>query len=91
LDTKRIIETYRCVMPNASAPDIFVAISSITMMGWEISSPSLMRRCSAHSRVILPVMLWMHCSNSFGVAHLAVDAQHECLNHAVADQIIELA
>ena len=32
-DTKKIIETYRRAMPNASAPDIFVAISSITMMG----------------------------------------------------------
>ncbi len=32
-DTKRIIETYRKTMPNAAAPDIFVAISSITMMG----------------------------------------------------------
>jgi para-nitrobenzyl esterase len=31
--TKQIIETYRRTMPNASAPDIFVAISSITMMG----------------------------------------------------------
>jgi para-nitrobenzyl esterase len=32
-DTARIIETYRKARPNASAPDIFVAISSITMMG----------------------------------------------------------
>ncbi len=32
-DTKQIIDTYRRAMPNASAPDIFVAISSITMMG----------------------------------------------------------
>jgi para-nitrobenzyl esterase len=32
-DTKHIVETYRRAMPNASAPDIFVAISSITMMG----------------------------------------------------------
>jgi para-nitrobenzyl esterase len=32
-DTKRIIETYRKARPNATAPDIFVAISSITMMG----------------------------------------------------------
>jgi len=33
LDTKQIIDTYHKAMPNASAPDIFVAISSITMMG----------------------------------------------------------
>jgi len=32
-DTEQIVETYRRAMPNASAPDIFVAISSITMMG----------------------------------------------------------
>lgn len=32
-DTKTIIETYRKSRPNASAPDIFVAISSVTMMG----------------------------------------------------------
>lgn len=32
-DTKQIIDTYRSAMPNASAPDIFVAISSITMTG----------------------------------------------------------
>ncbi len=32
-DTKKIIETYRKSRPNASAPDIFIAISSITMMG----------------------------------------------------------
>ena len=32
-DTKRIIETYRKALPDASAPEIFVAISSITMMG----------------------------------------------------------
>lgn len=32
-DAKQIIETYRKTMPNASAPEIFVAISSITMMG----------------------------------------------------------
>jgi para-nitrobenzyl esterase len=32
-DTKQILETYYNTMPNASAPDIFVAISSITMMG----------------------------------------------------------
>lgn len=32
-DTKQIIDTYRKANPNASAPDIFVAISSITMMG----------------------------------------------------------
>ncbi|SHH48763.1 para-nitrobenzyl esterase [Chryseolinea serpens] len=32
-DAKKIIETYRKSRPNASAPDIFVAISSITMMG----------------------------------------------------------
>jgi para-nitrobenzyl esterase len=32
-DTKRIIDTYRRSMPSASAPDIFVAIASITMMG----------------------------------------------------------
>ncbi len=32
-DTQRIIETYRKIMPNAAVPDIYVAISSITMMG----------------------------------------------------------
>jgi len=32
-DAKKIIETYRKSRPTASAPDIFVAISSITMMG----------------------------------------------------------
>ena len=32
-DARRIVETYRRTMPNASAPDIFVAISSINMMG----------------------------------------------------------
>ena len=32
-DASRIVETYRNANPNASAPDIFVAISSITMMG----------------------------------------------------------
>ncbi len=32
-DTKTIIDVYRKSRPNASAPDIFVAISSITMMG----------------------------------------------------------
>ncbi|MEZ4863835.1 MAG: carboxylesterase family protein [Caldilineaceae bacterium] len=32
-DTPRIMETYRRAMPNASAPEIFVAIASITMMG----------------------------------------------------------
>lgn len=32
-DTKKIIATYRRTRPNATAPDIFVAISSITMMG----------------------------------------------------------
>lgn len=32
-DTKQIVETYRRAMPQASAPDIYVAISSITMMG----------------------------------------------------------
>jgi para-nitrobenzyl esterase len=32
-DAKQIVETYRSAMPNASAPEIFVAISSITMMG----------------------------------------------------------
>lgn len=32
-DTEQIIETYRQAMPDASAPDVFVAISSITMMG----------------------------------------------------------
>ncbi len=32
-DTKQIIATYRRAMPSASAPDIFVAIASITMMG----------------------------------------------------------
>jgi para-nitrobenzyl esterase len=33
LDTKIVIETYRKTIPNATAPDIFVAIASITMMG----------------------------------------------------------
>ncbi|MEJ7677130.1 MAG: carboxylesterase family protein [Segetibacter sp.] len=32
-DTKKIIDTYRKARPNATAPDIFVAVSSITMMG----------------------------------------------------------
>jgi para-nitrobenzyl esterase len=32
-DAKRIVDVYRKSRPNASAPDIFVAISSITMMG----------------------------------------------------------
>lgn len=32
-DTGKIIETYRKAMPDASATDIFIAISSITMMG----------------------------------------------------------
>ena len=32
-DTKKIIDTYRKARPNASAPDIYVAVSSITMMG----------------------------------------------------------
>lgn len=32
-NTKKIIDTYRKSRPNASAPDIFVAISSIAMMG----------------------------------------------------------
>ena len=32
-DAQRIVETYCRAMPNASAPEIFVAISSITMMG----------------------------------------------------------
>ncbi|GAB3492695.1 carboxylesterase/lipase family protein [Spirosoma knui] len=32
-DTAKIIETYRKATPNATAPDIFVAISSIAMMG----------------------------------------------------------
>ncbi|GAB3030292.1 carboxylesterase/lipase family protein [Spirosoma pulveris] len=32
-DTAKIIDTYRKANPNATAPDIFVAISSITMMG----------------------------------------------------------
>ncbi len=32
-DTKAIIDVYRKSRPKASAPDIFVAISSITMMG----------------------------------------------------------
>jgi para-nitrobenzyl esterase len=32
-DTKKIIDTYRKATPTASAPDIYVAISSITMMG----------------------------------------------------------
>jgi para-nitrobenzyl esterase len=32
-DTSTIIESYRRAMPDASAPDIFVAVSSINMMG----------------------------------------------------------
>lgn len=32
-DTPQLIETYRRAMPNATAPEIFVAIASITMMG----------------------------------------------------------
>lgn len=32
-DTKRMIETYRKATPEATAPDIFVAISLISMMG----------------------------------------------------------
>ena len=32
-DTGKIVDTYRKANPNASAPEIFVAISSITMMG----------------------------------------------------------
>lgn len=32
-DTTKLIETYRKANPNASAADIFIAISSITMMG----------------------------------------------------------
>jgi para-nitrobenzyl esterase len=35
LDTQQIVETYRSAMPNASAPEVFVAIASITMMGLE--------------------------------------------------------
>jgi para-nitrobenzyl esterase len=32
-DTERVIDTYRRAMPNATASDIFIAISSIGMMG----------------------------------------------------------
>jgi len=32
-DTQKIIDTYRRAMPGASAPDMFVAIASTTMMG----------------------------------------------------------
>ncbi|MBC3787312.1 carboxylesterase/lipase family protein [Spirosoma utsteinense] len=32
-DTPKIIDTYRKANPNATAPDIFIAVSSITMMG----------------------------------------------------------
>lgn len=32
-DTPQIIETYRKANPNATAPDIFIAVSSIAMMG----------------------------------------------------------
>jgi para-nitrobenzyl esterase len=32
-DTTQILETYRRAMPSATAPDLFVAIASITMMG----------------------------------------------------------
>ncbi len=33
LDTQQVIETYRKTMPKTSAPELFVAITSITMMG----------------------------------------------------------
>ena len=33
LDTAQVIDTYRRAMPTASAPDVFVAIASIGMMG----------------------------------------------------------
>ena len=33
VDTPQIVETYRRAMPNASATDLFVAVSSISMMG----------------------------------------------------------
>jgi para-nitrobenzyl esterase len=32
-DAQKIVDAYRKAMPNASAPDIFMAVSSITMMG----------------------------------------------------------
>jgi len=32
-DTPQIVDTYRNAMPNATAPELFVAIASITMMG----------------------------------------------------------
>ena len=32
-DTSKIVDTYRQAMPTASAPEIFIAISSINMMG----------------------------------------------------------
>ena len=32
-DTQQIVDAYRRALPDASAPDLFVAISSITMMG----------------------------------------------------------
>lgn len=32
-DTQKIIDAYRKAMPDASAPDIYMAVSSITMMG----------------------------------------------------------
>ena len=32
-DTSKVIDTYRKANPNATAPDLFIAVSSITMMG----------------------------------------------------------
>jgi len=32
-DTTKIIDAYRKALPNASAPDVYMAVSSITMMG----------------------------------------------------------
>ncbi len=48
-DTEQVIETYRRAMPNASAPDIFVAIVSITMMGLgsvEIAEKKAEQKCA---------------------------------------------
>ena len=57
-DTKRIIETYRSAMPNASRTDIFVAIASITMMGLgsvEIAE----KKAAAKWRAGISVSLWL--------------------------------
>ena len=48
-DAKQIVETYRRTMPNASATDVFVAISSIAMMGLgsvEIAEKKAAQNCA---------------------------------------------